>query len=59
MDDDGSSEGNFIVALPIATFKVFGPISISTVTLVFLIEGSLQPLHRAPAVETLEKWAML
>jgi hypothetical protein len=24
MDDDGSSEGDFILALPIAAFKVFG-----------------------------------
>ncbi|HXN96603.1 MAG TPA: hypothetical protein VN879_19010 [Candidatus Acidoferrales bacterium] len=24
MDDDGSSEGNFILASPIAAFKVFG-----------------------------------
>lgn len=24
MDDDGSSEGDFILASPIATFKVFG-----------------------------------
>jgi hypothetical protein len=43
VDDDGSSEGNFILAPPIATFKVFGTDQLATVTLVSLICGSLQP----------------
>jgi hypothetical protein len=50
MDDDGSSEADFIFAPPIAAFNAFGTAWVATVTLVFLIGGSLQPRHRVPAV---------
>jgi hypothetical protein len=40
MDDDGSSEGDFIFAPPLAAFKVFGAASLRTVTL-RVIDGSL------------------
>ena len=39
MDDDGSSEGNFILASPIAAFKVFGTAWFARVTPVLVVGG--------------------